>query len=628
MEFSTFDVESTVIKQDKNQKFICGGFFNKGVYYQYEKEYEMYKDIISKRPKLIYAHNLDYDIRFFIDYLKEDFKLNIVFQDNRILKVDVFENDKKIIEFRDSFSLSYVSLDSFTKSFSKNIKKDKFLKKDMFEISNRFEQNNLNKNSDLYKKFLMYCKHDVLSLYESLENYFIYYELKKPKLTISSISFKRLSKDIDLTIIKNDFLYDDIFRKCYAGARTEVFRQKIDNDLNYYDVNSEYPYAMTFSFPIGKIKRNYNTSEHYDFYIAKIKTEIPKIYLPPIFQKYKDKTMFPIGKIEGWYNNIDIEILNNLNIKYKILKKYVFENDERIFEKRTNKLYNDRINTEDETKKFIIKRDLNSSYGKLGEKKISHEIVNPLNISEFYDILQEKNICKNCENYTIKNGKVIDKKKCKNCNEKGRKITTYHNHLLHIETEREQNYTYTHIAGYITSYARRILYNYLQKAIEKESKIYYCDTDSIITDYEFKTGKQLGQLKLEHKIIKNSGYFAAPKLYTFINDKNERIIKAKGTKTITKCELCEKEINTLKCKYCKHLHHGITFNDIKNYVEKKQIIPITNIRVSKMKSILKNRMNSRECYKIQLNLNPNQSKRRFIKNNDSIPFNTKELKWR
>lgn len=43
-----------------------------------------------------------------------------------------------------------------------------------------------------------------------------------------------------------------------------------------------------------------------------------------------------------------------------------------------------------------------------------------------------------------------------------------------------------------------------QDILSKGGKIYYTDTDSIITDIELpKTGNDLGQFKLEHKIIRS-----------------------------------------------------------------------------------------------------------------------------
>jgi hypothetical protein len=69
-------------------------------------------------------------------------------------------------------------------------------------------------------------------------------------------------------------------------------------------------------------------------------------------------------------------------------------------------------------------------------------------------------------------------------------------------------------------------------------KLYYTDTDSIITDIDLPLTQEgesrmhdseLGKFKLEHMIKK--GLFIADKTYVFINDKDEIIKRAKAVKS-------------------------------------------------------------------------------------------------
>jgi hypothetical protein len=71
------------------------------------------------------------------------------------------------------------------------------------------------------------------------------------------------------------------------------------------------------------------------------------------------------------------------------------------------------------------------------------------------------------------------------------------------------------------------------------SRVYYCDTDSILVDRrdKFDTSKELGGLKHEGQI--KDGYFHAPKTYRYLKDLPEghhgplqAIIKAKGISRI------------------------------------------------------------------------------------------------
>lgn len=69
--------------------------------------------------------------------------------------------------------------------------------------------------------------------------------------------------------------------------------------------------------------------------------------------------------------------------------------------------------------------------------------------------------------------------------------------------------------------------------LSKGGKIYYTDTDSIVTDTELDTKQvnenEIGKLKLEQNI--NKGIFISGKLYWICNDKGEFIIRAKGVKS-------------------------------------------------------------------------------------------------
>jgi hypothetical protein len=94
------------------------------------------------------------------------------------------------------------------------------------------------------------------------------------------------------------------------------------------------------------------------------------------------------------------------------------------------------------------------------------------------------------------------------------------------------NITSIPLSAAITAYSRihitRIKHDILNKL---KGKIYYSDTDSIVTDVELPESivhsTELGKLKLEHKI--NTGIFISGKLYILHTDKGV-ITKSKGIK--------------------------------------------------------------------------------------------------
>jgi hypothetical protein len=67
------------------------------------------------------------------------------------------------------------------------------------------------------------------------------------------------------------------------------------------------------------------------------------------------------------------------------------------------------------------------------------------------------------------------------------------------------------IAARVTSLAQLKLYSYIEQIQRLGGKIYYMDTDSIVTDIRIPTSTELGGLKLEHEI--QSAVFLAPKTY-------------------------------------------------------------------------------------------------------------------
>ncbi len=92
--------------------------------------------------------------------------------------------------------------------------------------------------------------------------------------------------------------------------------------------------------------------------------------------------------------------------------------------------------------------------------------------------------------------------------------------------EREVPIPHEHvpISTFITAIARRTLTDHLRKADTNDrhtARFYYCDTDGFCTTRRYRTGKELGDLKLE-KIVRQ-GWFIGPKLY-----RRDRDVKAKG----------------------------------------------------------------------------------------------------
>jgi DNA polymerase type B, organellar and viral len=91
------------------------------------------------------------------------------------------------------------------------------------------------------------------------------------------------------------------------------------------------------------------------------------------------------------------------------------------------------------------------------------------------------------------------------------------------------------LASFVTAYARVYMHKIKLTILNVGGKIYYSDTDSIVTDLSLerlkgvlqdKIGNKIGQLKLEHLL--EEAYFISNKTYILLTKNGKEIIKAKG----------------------------------------------------------------------------------------------------
>ena len=152
---------------------------------------------------------------------------------------------------------------------------------------------------------------------------------------------------------------------------------------------------------------------------------------------------------------------------------------------------------------------------------------------ESHNIISTTRILKNTieinDNLYIDSYKpTIDKEVCDLFNLDFVKVLNYEG------VDEVKNITYKSVsistAAAVLSYARIHMAEILLYIYNNKGKLYYTDTDSVVTNLklpeEFVDSKKLGKLKLEH--VLKEGYFIADKTYAFKTDKDEIIKKAKG----------------------------------------------------------------------------------------------------
>jgi hypothetical protein len=320
---------------------------------------------------------------------------------------------------------------------------------------------------------------------------------------------------------------DEIVNKeklAYKGGRTEVFKKlfKSENDskLYYYDINSAYPAGMTQLMPY-KFKHTINYDNEiiqlhkitdYNLYLAKSKYIGNNINsIPNLLIRSESGDIIGINNSDyayHWGCEIKEAIKNNYEITIK--EENIYEG-KAIFKVFSEYFYNERLKIKktNTAKALFFKNVLNSLYGKFGQKTFNKTCLCN-DMSEVMEVL--KNDVTQLVDMNIVNNVIM------------------------IEY-REAGQEYVSIgklvrfSSYISSTARCKLSEFMRDV--GHENVHYCDTDSVFTSKKpsdrLVNQNILGLWKLETEPIVEA-VFLAPKCYTYSNEDNETIKKAKGVR--------------------------------------------------------------------------------------------------
>lgn len=331
-----------------------------------------------------------------------------------------------------------------------------------------------------------YCLNDSRLLYLSLKEF--EKEVGFLTLTISQLSLKNFI-DTFSTHRKHFYRYGKEqhaeLSQWYFGGHVDVFKRYGEN-LYYYDINSCYAKSMhqfgaiySFNYIVDKFSDNSEEKGLYEITVEK------DLNIPVIPYRYKgeqdiyERIYFLNTRQKLYATSLDLELLETLNVPYKIHLGLMFKWDKDFFKPFVEYWYKKRL--ESPKLKFIAKLVINSLYGKFGQKieRLSTVIDknNELPESQIYD-----------DYFRL-----------------GRKEMTLRNWFNHPE-----------ISAFVTSGARFIHSTLLN---QYQNNLYYADTDSLILDAPLEEkyiSNKLGDLKLEYNKIER-GYFLGNKFYGLFN---------------------------------------------------------------------------------------------------------------
>lgn len=460
----------------------------------------------------IYAHNAGrFDYLFLLPWLMNQgidlgFRFSIIPVASAIQVLDVWRDSNPTYKWRflDSIKLIPVGLDKAGK---------------MFGLGGKLEQD-LNTPESDEKSWIKYNKQDCVLNYQVVERFHDYIEkvlCGEVGITAPATAVKLYRrKYLKAAMPRNEETHDFV-RAGYVGGRTEPFIRE-GFGLKYFDINSSYPAAMLDTMPGGVAAEWEGTppdrmlTERIGF--AQVDVHVPEgLRIPPLPVKGDGKEngpaklIFPVGRLTGIWEWGELQQALSMGCTIHKWHKSVWYEPVEMFRDYVNDLYKYRDKSNpayDEALAQVVKILLNATYGKFGMKTERKQI------------------------YLAGDPEMPEK--C--CPVNGDPDCP----LWYATKTVDAPYVMPQIAARVTALARVRLLKGMLKALELGGDVYYCDTDSIVTNVDLPTSNALGDLKDEfpEQSGKLHGLFLGPKLYLLEADDGFEKVKAKGMQKRTR----------------------------------------------------------------------------------------------
>lgn len=484
----------------------------------------------------VYIHNMEFDVR----KIWESIRYEIDWKNSLAINGKLATLACNDYIFHDSFKLLPMSLKKLSEGFE--IEHSKL---DLWEECSKRYPDQYSDLVDFLDRcplddplFIEYLGYDVISLYEIIMKLIELTGIEPDKFVrrVSTASLSRyifkngyhgkefkqagnLMTDYEHLCSYKWALNDEceeFVRESYCGGRTEVFSILLKQRGKHYDVNSEYPFVCkNHLFPVGKpfyskspdVSREtffkwLHNKEGLGFLACSV--YIPYQFVPPLPVKM-GKLCFPCGYVSGVWTYIELEYAIK-NCGVKILEYHAvahFSNTYPVFYNFIDEFYKmkeEATERGNEAKRQFAKLIQNVAYGYTGMRREKSRLI-PYDEVTDYEPTQ----------------------------------IVYMNEVLgyaEVESEVNSEYIQVQVASYVTSYARLVLLDKLRYSAENGT-LYYCDTDSVVTDVDFPPEclhhSKLGFWDLESEPEK--GIFLMPKVYTEVFEKKGKEltnIKFKG----------------------------------------------------------------------------------------------------
>jgi hypothetical protein len=308
------------------------------------------------------------------------------------------------------------------------------------------------------------------------------------KLTIASTAmdlYRRKYQKESLHMPDKDTIKEHY--KGYYGGRTEAVKRGFVKNLKNFDINSQYASVMNREYPHPNYMRHSNkitkktVLEYEGLYYCKVIA--PKLYMPYIPMRTKQKLLFPQGEFWAYLTAFEIREALKLGYDFQFKHGWLYLKTFYPFKEYMQVLYDQRLDLQKSKNpgEVVIKLCMNSLYGKWAQNFMRNEEIKHINNCSFKEL-------QDCPIGYLKGEWVV-------MGEREGKCPDFVNPIF---------------SAYTTAYARDMLYKLIAK---DEKNFYYCDTDSLISKHDYPVSSRLGGLKLVGSI--KQGIIVRPKMYMF-----------------------------------------------------------------------------------------------------------------
>ena len=473
----TIDSETEPFRfgREKYTPFVWGVWDGETFHAYWEQESQFVK-WLKDQEVIAYAHNGGkFDFLFLLPYVDAGTEVKII--NNRVAELPL---GKALL--RDSYSLLPMSL----------------AKMDKNEIDyDKFEPETRNQHA---VEIIDYLKSDCIYLYDWITEFF---KTAPKALTLASSAMKFYTQNYRKSTPQSTAYVSNAMRPYYYGGRVECVQPGTHQDINVWDINSAYPYAMwDTDHPYGN---EFTVSRYLPDKIEEIELGFIDLncYSRGAFPIRDKGLQFPIGHnrylVTGheYLMALDCDLIDDVTIN-----SFIGFEETISFVEYVEHFYAEKVSATTKEDRMIAKLFLNSLYGKFG--------ANPDNYSNWLIAPTKDAGALYAQGIILSS--IIDE----NVSLYAQELTDSQKHYYHVGT-----------AASITGHVR----SQMMKAIAQTPTL-YCDTDSIFCHIQYQPSNadasqdNLGNWKLEFEA--RDAFLIDKKMYGLIDEHGNTKIASKG----------------------------------------------------------------------------------------------------